>query len=79
MPANRLMLSEAKDVQEEGLEVARQSVPITERDDVPEHAADVKSWVGTDPERAQRALDQENERGRPREGLVAHLESVIGG
>lgn len=77
MGANRLNLSDAKDAQEEGLQQARESVSIVDRDEVPSHAADVKTWVGGDPERAQRALDQENERSNPRSGLVEHLESLI--
>lgn len=39
--------------------------------------AEVKSWVGDDKERAQAALDVENEKDNPRSTLVDWLEDVI--
>jgi hypothetical protein len=37
---------------------------------------EVLDWVGIDLDRAQRALDKENE-GKPRKTLVAALESLL--
>lgn len=41
--------------------------------------SEVKSWVGSDLERAQKALDAENEKEDPRVTLVAYLEALING
>lgn len=35
------------------------------------------AWVGTDPERAQRVLDQENATDKPRKTLVEPLEKLL--
>lgn len=46
--------------------------------DVPEGTiSEVKSWVGTDDERAQLALDAENAKDEPRVTLVAYLEGLL--
>lgn len=46
-------------------------------DEVPEGSATVVlEWVGSDPDRAQRALDAEAERNQPRTGLTAALEKI---
>lgn len=46
-------------------------------DTVPAGSIDtVLEWVGSDPARAQQALDAENERAKPRAGLVADLEAL---
>lgn len=39
---------------------------------------EVMEWVDGDPERAQTALDEENEKETPRKSLVEKLEDVIG-
>lgn len=47
-------------------------------DAVPTGSADhVKAWVGDDLERAQAALEVEEERDKPRSTLIAHLEAII--
>lgn len=73
---NHLTLSEARDRQSEGVEEARQSVPESERGEVPVGGVNaVKAWVGDDQGKAQRALDAEYERTEGvRDGLVTWLE-----
>jgi hypothetical protein len=45
----------------------------------PEGTVDeVLEWVGGDPEKAQRALDAENESDSPRSTLVTQLEGLAG-
>lgn len=39
---------------------------------------EILTWVGDDAERAQRALDVENENDRPRRGLVKQLTALLG-
>lgn len=80
MGATRLMLSDARELQDEGVQAAIASVPDGERDAVPTGSIQaVKNWVKDDPDRAQRALDAENARDKPpRDQLVKHLEQVAG-
>lgn len=40
-------------------------------------AEDIKAWVGEDPERAQTALDAEEQRDKPRSTLTAHLKKLL--
>lgn len=40
---------------------------------------EILSWVGEDVEKAQKALDIENEESKPRKGLVTALTSIIEG
>jgi len=52
--------------------------PARESNEVPVGtSAEIQDWVGDDKERAQRALDKENENANPRKGLVKHLESML--
>lgn len=52
--------------------------PQQESNEVPVGtSAEIQDWVGDDKERAQRALDKENENANPRKGLVKHLESML--
>lgn len=54
-----------------------EQVDETEDDEVPEGSVDeVMEWVGDDPDRAQAALDAENESDSPRSTLVQKLESL---
>ncbi len=39
---------------------------------------EVLTWVGDDPVRAQKALDEENKNDRPRKGLVSSLTEMVG-
>lgn len=49
----------------------------TDEDKVPEGSATVVlEWVGSDPARAQAALDAEKARNQPRTGLTAALEKI---
>lgn len=41
--------------------------------------SEINEWVGDDKDRAQLALDAENEQENPRKTLVKHLEEVING
>lgn len=40
-------------------------------------SAEIQDWVGDDKDRAQRALDAENQNTEPRKGLSKYLESVL--
>jgi hypothetical protein len=74
---NYLTLADARKRQEEGLQAARESIPESERDEVPERVNAVKAWVGRDADRAQRALDAEAARADgERESLVEWLQKV---
>lgn len=55
------------------------SADTADTDDYPEGGTipEVKEWVGDDPDRAQDALDRENEGGSPRVTLVEHLQSLL--
>lgn len=45
--------------------------------DIPDgNIGEIMDWVGQDKERAQRAIDKENERQTPRRGLINHLNKV---
>lgn len=49
-----------------------------ESEPVPEGTtAEIMDWVGDDADRAQRALDAENENDKPRKTLVSQLENMI--
>jgi hypothetical protein len=51
--------------------------PQSQDDDVPDGSIDdVLGWVGDDHERAQRALEVENEKSSPRTSLVSKLETL---
>jgi hypothetical protein len=51
--------------------------PQSQEDDVPDGSIDdVLGWVGDDHERAQRALEAENEKTSPRTSLVSKLETI---
>lgn len=41
--------------------------------------SEVKTWVGSDVDRAQEALDAENAKEEPRTTLVAYLEVLVSG
>lgn len=80
--ANRLSLSEARERQEHGVKAARESVPESERGEVPTGGVNtVKAWVGDDPVKAQRALDAESSKpdDDQRTSLVEWLEKVAQG
>lgn len=48
-------------------------------DEVPDGAArKVLDWVGSDPERARRAIEAEEYRDSPRKGLMSHLKLISG-
>lgn len=52
--------------------------PDAKEGDVPSGTVpEVLSWVGDDKERAQKALDAENENDKPRKSLVSELEGII--
>lgn len=52
--------------------------PRPESNEVPVGtSAEIQEWVGDDKDRAQRALDAENEYSEPRKGLSKHLESML--
>lgn len=52
--------------------------PGADENDVPEGTVpEVLGWVGDDKERAQKALDKENENDKPRKGLVSGLEEIL--
>lgn len=54
--------------------------PSKDPDAVPDGTvAEVEAWVGDDIERADRALDVENAKTKPRSSLVDHLTAVIEG
>lgn len=59
--------------------LADYAIANVEADELPELANldELKVRVGTDPEVAQRYLDQENTRDRPRTTWVSHLEGVV--
>lgn len=38
---------------------------------------EVLTWVGDDKEKAQKALDAENENDKPRKGLVSELDAIL--
>lgn len=40
-------------------------------------SAEILAWVGEDKDRAQKALDHENESHKPRKGLVEELEEIV--
>lgn len=71
-----LSLSEARERQQEGIQAAQDSIPESERGNVPTGGIPaVKAWVGDDEGRAQRAMDAEYQRaGGPRDSLVEWLE-----
>jgi hypothetical protein len=51
-----------------------------EDDEVPSGTTrEILDWVGDDPARAQRALDQENASERPRSGVTTPLNKIING
>lgn len=71
-----------------GDELARADEPSTadaepdeaDGDEVPDGTAkEVLAWVGSDPDRARRALQAEQQREDPRSGLTGALEKVVGG
>lgn len=41
-------------------------------------SADVLAWVGEDKDRAQEALDHEQQSHKPRKGLVEELKEIVG-
>lgn len=52
--------------------------PDAKEGDVPDGTVpEVLNWVGDDKERAQKALDKENENAKPRKGLVSSLEELL--
>jgi hypothetical protein len=52
--------------------------PDADENDVPQGTVpEVLSWVGDDKDRAQKALDAENENDKPRKSLVSELEEVL--
>lgn len=58
------------------------STPIVQKeadpDAVPQGTTpEVMSWVDSDPERAQKALDAELADNRPRKGLVSSLQEIV--
>lgn len=86
--ANVLLLSDAEQVQQAGIQTAAASVSDAERElaefDVTAGIQPIMKWVGSDQARAQQALDAENEaateEGRdPRKSLTKRLERVLAG
>lgn len=58
--------------------------PVVEKYAAPEDevvpvgtAEEVLSWVGDDKDRAQKALDAENERSRPRKTVLTELKEIL--
>lgn len=45
-------------------------------DTAPDTVAEIKKWVGDDPDRAQQALDAETARSKPRKTLVDFLTTI---
>lgn len=70
----------------EGSNVAEEEEPKnseTVEDNAPEPVPSgsidvVMSWVGSDPDRARRALDAENESAKPRASLIGQLKAILG-
>ena len=73
----------AQDFKSGGEDVAKMATPKDEApkpesNEVPVGtSAEIQDWVGDDLDRAQRALDKENENAQPRKGLVKHLETML--
>lgn len=72
----------ARDFKAEAAEVEAAPVPEPapkpESNEVPTGtSAEIAEWAGDDKDRAQRALDTENENPQPRKGLVKQLEAVL--
>ncbi|MBB4985030.1 hypothetical protein [Streptomyces nymphaeiformis] len=66
--------AEPEDPAEEELEA-----PADDELDIDATAADILSWVGDDPDRAEEALAAENAKDKPRSTLVKQLERLAGG
>lgn len=75
---NEPEVDEAAEAEEaEGTEEEAEDTEEESGDEVPDGTVDeVKEWVGDDPEKAQKALDAENESDTPRSTLVDHLEGL---
>lgn len=58
-------------------ELETQAPPAGNPADMPENAADVIAWIGTDADRARTAADAEAQRPSPRKTVTDHIESVI--
>lgn len=73
--AERIAELEAELARLKGEKVAE---PETDLTDVPAGTVDeVIAWIGDDPERAQAALDAEDQRDKPRTTLTDHARSVL--
>lgn len=69
--------SKRDDVRKSEPEPTTQPVVTGNPDDVPDGTVpEIMTWVGEDSERAQKALDKEQEDEKPRKGLVAQLEGL---
>lgn len=59
-------------------EPTTQPVVTGDPEDVPTGTVpEIMTWVGEDPERAQKAFDKEVEDEKPRRGLVSQLQELI--
>ena len=57
----------------------KNSETVEDNEPVPSGSIDVvMSWVGSDPDRARRALDAENENAKPRASLIGQLKALLG-